>query len=698
MSNSITSQTPLPHPIPASDELGPLVGRNFGGYEITSYIGEGPTGAVYRAEDLVGSRMAVKVMHRELSRKETADKLWADLQKLSALDNPHLPKVYDAGFDDEGQFYYTMDELIGCDLENGLEESGALAPRKALEIVRQVCDALEAAHAAGVVHGGLKPRNVYLTPSEEQLVVKVLDFGAARMAGGVEKGVIVGNPFYMAPEQFGGTADARTDIYALGVLMYELFSGTLPFAGPSHGQVMMRHLAEVPSPPPGVDPELGRIILRALVKVPAGRYAAVRQLRDAIERWVQASPSMLQDAAAFQVISRAAEARAMKQAALTAPDATAPMPKLDVAELARATRPADLQHAANKTENGEANPNSSESVEASLEDFISQANASFPTSVQTDGWDLHTGDVELLDEPSDDDVLEKEEHVSAPIKVKPAKTDPQIDKKKLTKSTPAVQPAPEPVAKAVASAVAKIDAKRKQTVKGMPAVVAPAPAPEPAPLPPPVYDAPEEEEEQAAASDEPQYDDEPAPEPSRRRKIERTELVSQQLPINQVPWTANPLVIIGGLLFAFIIGAGLVFLMVRTMMPTQQPVVVQAPPQVVVQPAQPIAQPAQPVVTPLGAQPAQPAQPIAQPAQPVPLPQPAVALPAPAPHKAAKVHHAAPVEKPAKKEAPAAAKATAPAPAKKEAAAPAPAKKEAAKPAKKETKGGGGDWVDPFAQ
>jgi serine/threonine-protein kinase len=249
MSNSITSQTPLPNPIPARDELGPLVGKNFGGYAISSYIGEGPTGAVYRAEDLVGGKLVVKVMHQELSRKDASEALWSDLQKLSALSDPHLIRVYEAGFGDDGQFYYAEDELLGCDLEVGLEESGALSPAKALEIVRQVGDALEAAHRAGVVHGGLKPRNVFLTPSNHELVVKVIDFGAARLAGGVDKGVIVGNPFYMAPEQFGGVAEPRTDVYALGVLMYELFSGTLPFTG-THGQVMMRHLAEVASPPP----------------------------------------------------------------------------------------------------------------------------------------------------------------------------------------------------------------------------------------------------------------------------------------------------------------------------------------------------------------------------------------------------------------------------------------------------------------
>ena len=340
MSNSITSQTPLPHPIPAGDELGPLVGQSFGGYEITSYIGEGPTGAVYRGEDLVGTKMAVKVMHQELSRKDAADALWSDLQKLTALRNRHLVTVYDAGFGDDGQFYYAMDALAGCDLEAGLEESGALTPKKALEIIRQVCVAVEAAHAAGVVHGGLKPRNVFLCPRDTELVVKVLDFGAARLAGGVDKGVIVGNPFYMAPlcEQFGGTAEPRTDVYAIGVMMYELFSGTLPFAGPSHGQVMMRHLSESPSTPPGVDPELGRIILRALAKTPAGRFQTVKQLREALERWAKAQPK-LEDIVAHHVISRAQEARAMKQAALSMPDATAQMPRYREEEMLDLARP-----------------------------------------------------------------------------------------------------------------------------------------------------------------------------------------------------------------------------------------------------------------------------------------------------------------------------------------------------------------------
>src|SRR6266542_6329689 len=163
----VTAGTPLPAPAPAHAELGPLVGKHFGGYEVVGYIGEGPTGSVYRAEDAVGTRMAVKVMHRELSRKEHAERLWRDLAKLSALDDKHFVRAYDCGFSDDGDFYYLQDELTGVDLEEALDESGALAPRRAVEIVDQVCAAIGRAHGAGVVHGGLKPRNIFLCPTED---------------------------------------------------------------------------------------------------------------------------------------------------------------------------------------------------------------------------------------------------------------------------------------------------------------------------------------------------------------------------------------------------------------------------------------------------------------------------------------------------------------------------------------------------
>jgi serine/threonine protein kinase len=633
MSNRTTSQT-LSRTA-AGDEPGSLVGRTFGGYEITSYIGEGPTGAVYRAEDLVGSRMVIKVMHRELSRPEAAERLRRDLDRLGVLGNSHLVKMADAGFGEQGEFYFVMDELTGCDLETGLHQSGALAPKKALEIILQVCSALEVAHDAGVVHGGLKPSNIFLLPSPTGAVtVKVLDFGAARLAGGADNGVVVGNPFYMAPEQFGGVSEARTDIYALGVLLYELFSGTLPFAGPSHGQVMMRHLAEMPAPPPGVDDELGRIILRCLVKTPAGRYPSVRNLREALQRWAATSPSLLSDAAALHVMARAAEARSLKQTALAAPDATSPMPKIDPAELARAAHEmAGTKRAAPP----DVNPNSSESVEASLEDFINQANATFPTN--TDGWDLHTGDVELIDE-DEGKVAVVRNRVAEAI----AKPAPVEAPKKISKQMPVASPA--------------VEAPKKIS-KQMPEIE---------PVSESVF------------------------------KVESTDIVSEPLAKSRA-MTTNPLVWVGSILAAFLVGAGVVYVMVRSMIPAQPAVVPAAPP--VAAPAPPVAAPAAPVAA-HRATPAPVVTPLPEPAPVVtPLPAPAAAAPEPAeppaPRRAAAPARPAPKAAVARPKRPAVAAKPAAKPAapteKAEKPAPPPPKKAAPKEATK-----AGDWVDPFAQ
>lgn len=682
-----TSETPLPAAVPPAGELGPLVGKTFGGYEVTSYIGEGPTGQVYRAEDLMGAKMAVKVMHHELSQREHAQRLWDELKKLAATGDEHFVRVYDCGYGDEGEFYFLMDELSGVDLEAALEESGAFAPRRAVAIVDGVAAALERAHAEGVVHGGLKPRNVFLSPVAGRLIVKVLDFGAARLAGGVDKGVIVGNPFYMAPEQFGGSADERTDVYSLGVMMYELFSGTLPFNGPTHGQVMMRHLAEPPQPPPGVEPGLARIILKALAKAPADRFPSVAVLRDALRKWAGHART-LEDAAASQVVARAAEARKIKQAALTTPDATVPVSKIDAQELAEATRQQLEPSGSNKrggngtmntTTRKEDNPNSSESVEASLEDFISQANATFPAS---DGWDLHTGDVELVD---DEEGLED----AGPIVVKPAQRKAEAAAHLIKKADQSAR------SRKVTEAMLD-DPNAKTTV-----------------APPPTRSSSRRNPFEVAVPIEDELEPAPLDPPPTgpRRRTERTEVVATGA--RAVPWTANPMVWIAGVFAAFVAGAVLVFVMVRTMMPSQ-PVVVQAPP-VAAAAVAPSTAPAQPVVTPLDKHAA--AQPVVTPLEPPRAPTPDEIPPPPVEKHAAKraAHHAAtraaPVKE-AKASAPAKAEPAHKAPAKAAAAsasddddddsAPAaPAPKKAAKksaPAKAEKAAKGGDWVDPFAQ
>lgn len=747
-----TGQTPLPHPLPA-DDIGPLVGRSFGGYEIASYIGEGPTGAVYRGEDLVGNRMAVKVMHAELSSPQAAERLVLELERLARARSPHLQQVVDHGFGEDGLFYLVSDELVGSDLETALADTGALTPAKALEIVLAVASALEAAHAVGVVHGGVKPRNIFLAagpPSVPGPVVKLLDFGCCRLAGGPEwsgSGVVVGNPSYLAPEQFeaagmpGGGVDGRADIYALGVLMYELFSGRLPFAG-APGQLMMRHLSETPEPPAGVDGELGSIILRALAKAPASRFPTVASLKQALERWKRTAPAILSNPLAYQVIARAAEAKAQRREALSAPDATTQIPKPSLEELQEIAHTPDSKHKSSaeksarkeyrqmvspptsrdrsaprpgtKEKNGTSDD--SASVEASLEDFISQANASFPTAESgagvNDGWDLHTGDVELLDE---DDGVEGDD---APLVVRPRAVAQAADKAGQKPKTTA------PVVAAAAPMAAP-----RQTQRGIPTVSAapPAPAqdtvvtPTPIPTPAPVATpAPRKTAQQAAVAvavapnladeleGEPEALEPPPPVAPRRRTAAQPVVradsaeYSQPLAAPSVPWTANPLVIIGGILAAFVIGATLVFFMVRTMVP-QQPVVVQQPaPQIVVQPAPaPVA--AAPVVTPLPAAAPAVAAPVPTPAPaaaaPVvtPLPQPAAAAPAVAPVAAPPVATPAPAKKTTAKKAAAerpAAKAVAEKPAVEKKTAEKPATEKPAKKESKESKGG--DWVDPF--
>ena len=342
----------------------------------------------------------------------------------------------------------------------------------------------------------------------------------------------------------------------------------------------------------------------------------------------------------------------------------------------------------NTTTRKEENPNSSESVEASLEDFISQANATFPAS---DGWDLHTGDVELVD---DEEGLEQAE---APIVVKPAQRKAEAAAHLIKRADQS--------ARSRKVTAAMLDDQNAATT------VAPAPTRSSRRNPFEVALPVEEDLEPAPLN---------PPPTGPRRRSERTEVVSARARRAGVPWTANPLVWIAGVFAAFVAGAVLVFVMVRTMMPST-PVVVQAPPTTAV--AQP-AQPSQPVVTPLDktTQPAQhaAAQPVVTPLGATRTPTPDEIPPPPVEKRAAKhaasSHHAAAKAAPIKEAKASTPAAVAPkaeshkAPAKAAAAsddddddapAAAPAPKKAAKKAaaaKSDKPAKGGDWVNPFAQ
>ncbi|MEZ4402237.1 MAG: serine/threonine-protein kinase [Kofleriaceae bacterium] len=269
-------------------------GTRVGDYVIDAPIGAGGMGDVYAGrQPVIGKRVAIKVLRPELAaRPDAAERFLREARAVNQVDHPNVVDVFAAGRLDDGRLYLVMDLLAGGSLRARLD-AGAVSPPVALTLLGQVADALDAAHAKGVVHRDLKPDNIVLTESGERLTAHVVDFGIAKLvadAAGPEvatltgEGAWLGTPAYMAPEQW--TADGAgpaSDRYALGVLAYELLTGAVPFSGPSLPVIMEQHFrAAVPSvttgqgaPLPAV---LDRVFRRALAKDPAERPATARDL------------------------------------------------------------------------------------------------------------------------------------------------------------------------------------------------------------------------------------------------------------------------------------------------------------------------------------------------------------------------------------------------------------------------------------
>jgi serine/threonine-protein kinase len=252
---------------------------------------------------------------------------------VNLIGHENIVAIYDLNLLPPNRYYFVMEYLEGETL-TARARHGHLEPRAALEVLQQLCDALQCAHERGVVHRDLKPDNVFLVSrAGRRDFVKLVDFGIAKLrnaAGGPGKssaGLIVGTPEYMAPEQCDdGTIDARTDVYALGVIAYELFSGRLPFQGRTVTQLLLAHLQQKPPPlsevAPGVDRELERLVLRALEKDPAARPASMAELGAAL-RAVQVR---LETRAAAPAQGPAAPPAALSPPAATGQGAVAPVP------------------------------------------------------------------------------------------------------------------------------------------------------------------------------------------------------------------------------------------------------------------------------------------------------------------------------------------------------------------------------------
>ncbi len=284
---------------PATTGTGDLVGREIAGrYRVTAKLGEGGMGAVYRGEQISLKRaVAIKVLRPELSANAGLVRRFNTEAELAAkLSHPNTVNIYDFGQDAAGALFIAMEFLEGRSLRQLVTTEGPLPPARALAIGRQIAASLADAHAHGIVHRDLKPDNVMLTErGRERDIVRVLDFGIAKLRDDnratvnqmTQAGDLVGTPQYMAPEQIRGDAvDGRTDVYALGAMLYEMVTGRLPFEGPTVMAVLSKHLTEVPPAPTvrrpdlALPPALDALVMGALAKEPSQRPASMEQLAE----------------------------------------------------------------------------------------------------------------------------------------------------------------------------------------------------------------------------------------------------------------------------------------------------------------------------------------------------------------------------------------------------------------------------------
>ncbi|MGE0787337.1 MAG: protein kinase [Sandaracinaceae bacterium] len=279
----------------------PLVGRVLDErYRIVGVIGRGGMGIVYEARHaILGGKLAIKLLRAEAwGDDEALARLKREAQTTSAIGHPNIVDVRDFGRLKDGSTYVVMELIEGDDLLRTVRRAGRLPWTRARDIALQICAALGAAHEAGVVHRDLKPENILLTvKGGKPDFVKIVDFGIAMVQGAAkitQAGRVVGTPEYMSPEQCAGIeVDGRADIYALGVLLYEMTTGRLPFASDDLVQLVRMHMQEPPVPPSHLEPALPlgfeAIVLRCLAKRPAKRFATMAEVADAL-RAIEAAP------------------------------------------------------------------------------------------------------------------------------------------------------------------------------------------------------------------------------------------------------------------------------------------------------------------------------------------------------------------------------------------------------------------------
>ena len=278
---------------------GNMTGRVFNNrYQITERIGIGGMAEVYRAQDnVLGRLVAVKVMLPQYAADPNFTKRFKQEAAAAAnLQSPYIVNVYDWGQDD-GTYYIVMEFVRGSDLKTAINERGAINQRKVAEIGSQVCQALSVAHNLDIIHRDIKPQNIMVQPDGN---VKVMDFGIARAKNSVmtQTSSVLGTAHYISPEQAQGKdLTAASDIYSLGIVLYEATTGQLPFDGPDAVSVALKQVNDLPVPPreinPDIDPGLEAIIMKAMAKNPAERFATANDMRLVLNDYLAGRPVAL---------------------------------------------------------------------------------------------------------------------------------------------------------------------------------------------------------------------------------------------------------------------------------------------------------------------------------------------------------------------------------------------------------------------
>jgi beta-lactam-binding protein with PASTA domain/predicted Ser/Thr protein kinase len=286
-----------------------LIGTLFDGrYQVLRKLGAGGMANVYLAEDQeLGRRVAIKILNdRHANDEQFVERFRREAKNAAALSHPSIVSIYDRG-EAEGTYYIAMEYVDGRSLKELIVSRGPAPIHVAVEYARQILSALRFAHRHGIVHRDIKPHNV-LVDSDGR--VKVTDFGIARAGASqmTEAGSIVGTAQYLSPEQARGSdVDQRSDVYSLGIVLYELLTGTVPFNGDTSVEIAMKHLSALPEPPSAKRSEIPRdldlIVLRALAKDPSDRYQSAEEMEADLDRFARgAAVSPVTEESATQIL------------------------------------------------------------------------------------------------------------------------------------------------------------------------------------------------------------------------------------------------------------------------------------------------------------------------------------------------------------------------------------------------------------